>query len=258
MVIIEHKGDLHPQIVIEDERGQPAGPVPDPREGAHRGQGRRRRSRPAPCSRRRRERCTGTQDITGGLPRVTEIFEARKPKDPAIMARSTAGRARPEKRRGKRTIIVQNETGTRRSTSSRTASTCACTPATLSGRAIPGRGAARAARHPADQGRGGAPRIPARRGPERLPRPGRDDRRQAHRDHRRPDAAQGPRREPGDSDFLPGRVVDKFQFRRRTSGSSSRRASRRRRSPSFWASPRRPCRAIPSSRPPPSRKPPRC
>ena len=28
----------------------------------------------------------GTQDITGGLPRVTEIFEARKPKDPAVIA----------------------------------------------------------------------------------------------------------------------------------------------------------------------------
>ena len=29
---------------------------------------------------------SGTQDITGGLPRVTEIFEARKPKDPAVIA----------------------------------------------------------------------------------------------------------------------------------------------------------------------------
>ena len=28
----------------------------------------------------------GTQDITGGLPRVTELFEARSPKDPAIVA----------------------------------------------------------------------------------------------------------------------------------------------------------------------------
>ena len=28
----------------------------------------------------------GVSDITGGLPRVTEIFEARKPKDPAVIA----------------------------------------------------------------------------------------------------------------------------------------------------------------------------
>ena len=29
---------------------------------------------------------SGTQDITGGLPRVTEIFEARRPREPAVMA----------------------------------------------------------------------------------------------------------------------------------------------------------------------------
>jgi hypothetical protein len=28
----------------------------------------------------------GTQDITGGLPRVTELFEARRPKEPAVLA----------------------------------------------------------------------------------------------------------------------------------------------------------------------------
>ena len=27
-----------------------------------------------------------TRDITGGLPRVADLFEARKPKDPAILA----------------------------------------------------------------------------------------------------------------------------------------------------------------------------
>jgi len=52
---------------------------------------------------------TGTQDITGGLPRVTEIFEARKPRDPAVMA-EVEGRVRlGERKRGKRTIWVQPE-----------------------------------------------------------------------------------------------------------------------------------------------------
>ena len=53
-----------------------------------------------------------TQDITGGLPRVTEIFEARKPKDPAAMA-EISGRVelRTDKRRGKMTIIVRSESG---------------------------------------------------------------------------------------------------------------------------------------------------
>ena len=35
---------------------------------------------------RQPKEAAGTMDITGGLPRVTEIFEARKPKDPAVLA----------------------------------------------------------------------------------------------------------------------------------------------------------------------------
>ncbi|HPS53277.1 MAG TPA: DNA-directed RNA polymerase subunit beta', partial [Phycisphaerae bacterium] len=44
------------------------------------------------------------------LPRVTEIFEARKPKDPAAMS-EISGRVelRTDKRRGKMTVIVRNE-----------------------------------------------------------------------------------------------------------------------------------------------------
>ncbi len=30
---------------------------------------------------------TRTKDITGGLPRIAELFEARMPKDPAILCR---------------------------------------------------------------------------------------------------------------------------------------------------------------------------
>jgi len=54
----------------------------------------------------------GTQDIVGGLPRVTEIFEARKPKDPAVMA-EISGRVEllSDKRKGKMTIRVISDTG---------------------------------------------------------------------------------------------------------------------------------------------------
>jgi len=51
----------------------------------------------------------GTQDITGGLPRVTEIFEARKPKDPAVMAEIDGIVELGEKRHGKRTVIIRDE-----------------------------------------------------------------------------------------------------------------------------------------------------
>jgi DNA-directed RNA polymerase subunit beta' len=54
----------------------------------------------------------GTMDITGGLPRVTEIFEARKPKDPAVLAEiSGMVELRSDKRRGKMTINIKNESG---------------------------------------------------------------------------------------------------------------------------------------------------
>jgi DNA-directed RNA polymerase subunit beta' len=47
---------------------------------------RRREVRPATCSRVSRREGAKTRDITGGLPRVAELFEARKPKDHAIIA----------------------------------------------------------------------------------------------------------------------------------------------------------------------------
>ncbi len=33
---------------------------------------------------------SGTKDITGGLPRVADLFEARKPKEHAILAEMSA------------------------------------------------------------------------------------------------------------------------------------------------------------------------
>src|SRR5262249_20876378 len=51
----------------------------------------------------------GTQDITGGLPRVTELFEARTPKDPAVIAEIDGIVELGEKKLGKRSIVVRNE-----------------------------------------------------------------------------------------------------------------------------------------------------
>src|SRR5436305_11108433 len=106
-VIMEHKGDLHPQIVIEDERGQglevhyiPEKAHIEVRSGAPVAAG-------SVLAKTPRE-VAGTQDITGGLPRVTEIFEARRPRDPAVMA-EISGRVRlGETKKGKRAIIVES------------------------------------------------------------------------------------------------------------------------------------------------------
>ncbi|MGE0482116.1 MAG: DNA-directed RNA polymerase subunit beta', partial [Phycisphaerae bacterium] len=110
-IVIEHKGDKHPRIVIEDRDGKildfhhlPAKARIEVREGDELAAG-------ALLARQPRD-IAGTQDITGGLPRVTEIFEARKPKEPAVMAEiSGAVELHAEKRRGKMTILIRSESG---------------------------------------------------------------------------------------------------------------------------------------------------
>ena len=50
-------------------------------------------------------------DITGGLPRVTELFEARNPSNPAILAEINGEVLMGKVKRGKREIIVKNRSG---------------------------------------------------------------------------------------------------------------------------------------------------
>jgi DNA-directed RNA polymerase subunit beta' len=85
-VIIEHKEDLHPQIVIIGAGDEiiasysiPAGAHIEvkPKEKVQAGQ------RLAKTPRK----IAKTKDITGGLPRVAELFEARRPKDAAEIAK---------------------------------------------------------------------------------------------------------------------------------------------------------------------------
>ena len=50
-------------------------------------------------------------DITGGLPRVTELFEARTPSNPAIISEINGEVVMGKVKRGKREIIVKNRSG---------------------------------------------------------------------------------------------------------------------------------------------------
>ena len=114
MIVTEYKGDLHPQIVLEDPSGKildfyylPEKANIEVPEGKTISAGTLLAKTPREVS--------GTQDITGGLPRVTEIFEARKPKDPAVIAEIDGiVEILGEKRRGKRTIVVKSEAGIER------------------------------------------------------------------------------------------------------------------------------------------------
>jgi DNA-directed RNA polymerase subunit beta' len=52
-----------------------------------------------------------TRDITGGLPRVAELFEARKPKDPATIAEVDGVVSFRAIKRGKREVLVTSDSG---------------------------------------------------------------------------------------------------------------------------------------------------
>jgi DNA-directed RNA polymerase subunit beta' len=52
-----------------------------------------------------------TRDITGGLPRVAELFEARRPKDPAVITEIDGEVRFGDIKRGKREVIVTPDTG---------------------------------------------------------------------------------------------------------------------------------------------------
>jgi DNA-directed RNA polymerase subunit beta' len=107
-LVIEHKGELHPRVIVEDKEGKilefhyiPARTYVEIEEGET--------VVPGTILARRPREMTGTQDITAGLPRVTELFEARKPKEPAVMSEiDGVVELSQEKKRGKMTIIVRN------------------------------------------------------------------------------------------------------------------------------------------------------
>jgi DNA-directed RNA polymerase subunit beta' len=108
MVIMEHRGELHPQIAIVDDRGQTLASYYIPEKAYLEVKEGQKVAAGTLLAKTPREQ-SGTQDITGGLPRVTEVFEARRPRDPAVLA-TVSGRVRlGEKKRGKRIIWIQPE-----------------------------------------------------------------------------------------------------------------------------------------------------
>jgi len=54
-----------------------------------------------------------TRDITGGLPRIADLFEARKPKEPAIMAEFTGTVSFGKETKGKFRLVITDESGER-------------------------------------------------------------------------------------------------------------------------------------------------
>ena len=54
---------------------------------------------------------SGNKDITGGLPRVADLFEARKPKEPAILAEVTGTVSFGKETKGKKRLVITPNNG---------------------------------------------------------------------------------------------------------------------------------------------------
>ncbi|MBL8692990.1 MAG: DNA-directed RNA polymerase subunit beta' [Planctomycetes bacterium] len=109
--VMEFKGDLHPAVVLQDADGQNIALYPIPEKAYVEVENGAKITAGTVVAKSPRQ-LGGTQDITGGLPRVAELFEARKPKNPAVMSEIDGFVELGGKARGKRSILVKNEEGT--------------------------------------------------------------------------------------------------------------------------------------------------
>jgi DNA-directed RNA polymerase subunit beta' len=105
-VVIEHKEDLHPQIVIMDTKAHEAAASYAIPAGAHLAVKNGERVEAGTTIAKTPRKASKTKDITGGLPRVAELFEARKPKDACEIARIDGTVEIGGLVRGKRRVIV--------------------------------------------------------------------------------------------------------------------------------------------------------
>jgi len=106
-VVIEHKEDLHPTIVIKDRKGEPLAQYSIP-AGAHLVVEEGDEIIAGALLAKTPRKAAKTKDITGGLPRVAELFEARRPKDAAEIARIDGAVDFGASVRGKRCIVVKD------------------------------------------------------------------------------------------------------------------------------------------------------
>ena len=109
-VVVDHKPEYHPQVVILDDKKEVLGIYPIPigahiivKDGERVGGGDLLAKIPRTVVK--------TRDITGGLPRVAELFEARRPKDPAVISEIDGFVEFGESKKNQRVIIIKSATG---------------------------------------------------------------------------------------------------------------------------------------------------
>ncbi|MFH1394979.1 MAG: DNA-directed RNA polymerase subunit beta' [Candidatus Omnitrophota bacterium] len=112
-VIIDQKGDYHPQLLVLNSNNEVEAIYPLP-VGAHIAVKDKQTVLAGDVLAKTHRVMTKTKDITGGLPRVAELFEARKPKDPSIISEIDGVVEFGESKKGQKRIIVESETGMRK------------------------------------------------------------------------------------------------------------------------------------------------
>ena len=106
-MVIEHKEDLHPQVVIVDDKKEVVASYSIP-AGAHVIVEEGQKVRGGALLAKTPRKVAKTKDITGGLPRVAELFEARRPKDAAEIAKIDGIVELGGTVRGKRSLILKD------------------------------------------------------------------------------------------------------------------------------------------------------
>ncbi len=110
--------DMRPMVKLVDEKGEdlniagtnipahyylPAGAIVGVEDGTEVGVG--------DVVARIPQESSKTRDITGGLPRVADLFEARKPKEPAILAEATGTVSFGKDTKGKQRLVITQADG---------------------------------------------------------------------------------------------------------------------------------------------------
>ena len=155
-----------------------------------------------------------TRDITGGLPRVAELFEARSPKDAGMLAEVTGTVSFGKDTKGKQRLVITDLDGVAHEyLIPKDKHVTAHDGQVVNKGEIDRRRSGGSARHPAAARRRGARALHHRRSAGRLPAAGREDQRQAHRGDRAADAApRGQSHEPGDTRFIVGEQVERSEL----------------------------------------------
>ena len=110
VIVDDRERILHPHIDILDESGTRVDHYPLP-TGARLAVKDGQRVRVGDLLAKIPRAMSKTRDITGGLPRVSELFEARKPKDAATVAEIDGRVEFGSETRGMRKIVISNPTG---------------------------------------------------------------------------------------------------------------------------------------------------